>query len=343
MKKYIIILVIFSIVAVGATYFLIDYTNKKNVTNVDSGNNITNNNITNNNAKPVVPDNLGIKSVAEKYNENPIKFVSNSPVDNIDNFNFSIDGLKDKQVQTKINNNIKNEIAYVENNSSVEEISVEVIGNFANILSLKISSIDIAPLAKGSVIRYLTIDLSTGEKIDFNDLFTNTADVKEMLTSGIYNGIMSKNKISNYDEYIGSFRMIYEIGITLADRKGNGNYGESNELEKIFSEDYYKINPKVDDIEEETIYILRNIENAKELNFCISPKFITVFINNTFIPINMIVYRENIAIYNRFKANNNIYDGTVENAKDMYVFSDMNAANKDYYIFNNDLIVKRTQ
>jgi len=56
----------------------------------------------------------------------------------------------------------------------------------------------------------------------------------------------------------------------------------------------------------------------------------------------MIANKESIAIYNKFKANDNIYDGTVNNNKNLYVFSSISDNIRDkYYTVNNNLIIKR--
>ena len=360
--KLVIFLVFFTIVCISCTvvaiYIQIQTEPQEVTEQVNDQVNELNTNTTQeiDTKKPnvVVPDNLGIKSITEKYDENPIKFICNDPnfkelwyasnyysdrsgEKEIKDFSFSITGLKNEEVQSKINNTIKNEIEYVKSNAKSKRIMIEIIGNFANILSLKISSIHIAPFNEGTVIQYLTLNLSTGESLQLSDLFTNTAPIKGILTSGIYNGIMGKSVglVHEYYEKTGN-HYIDEYNISV------GIEENQQEIYETWEENYYKRNPKIEDVESETLRILKNIQNSKELNFCVSPKFITIFIDNTFVTINMIANKESIAIYNKFKANDNIYDGTVNNNKNLYVFSSISDNIRDkYYTVNNNLIIKR--
>lgn len=175
MKKAVITIIIFSILAISLTFILIDVKKSKIRTdhsyseyNIEKGNNEnTNNNISENEESQIV---FGEST----YFENPIKIEYIKDNVSYDEYQYNLDyieisGLKDKTLQNKINEIL------------MQNSNLEVQGNFSNVLSIS----DFL----GKEIHNLSI--ATGEELKpkdyFSDLTLAQNYVKPYITKSIYN------------------------------------------------------------------------------------------------------------------------------------------------------------
>lgn len=199
----IICLIIFTLIAVAITYFAIEYTNKQNeqkLKNEEVKQNII--------EEPKKETSLNEKELAVKitdtYDKNPIeinqywyvdgKIEEAEVLDNDYNFDYTqyeksgkfvqISGLRDKEVQDKINNEIKAEVIKLINQG--KHPYCQVNANFANVLSISINNFDNHESIS------LNYRLDTGENIQFYELFTDKSYIKTILTQSLYEEIASR-------------------------------------------------------------------------------------------------------------------------------------------------------
>lgn len=295
--KIIIFLVIFAVICVGITIGAILITNQN--TKIPSPSNQT----------PISNDGLGIKSLTEQYDENNLKIIdvsdkkgtrpteydwdTNTGKINIDY--IKIDGLKNKDIENKINKEIMVLVYSLYNDSELNDREIDYIqinatceANFGNTISLSINKYIFYVDEDAEILETnysLNYDLTTGNKIKFTDLFTN-GSLKNVLIQSIYDEVVSNHTSFSEDEE-------WVIDMSKAD---------------------------LSTVEEET-YILLNklINNLDNINFYYTPSYI--FIDDYNLSIVMSNIHSNIAIYNRFKTIENIFDGTYEGNKNMFVFS----------------------
>ena len=96
---------------------------------------------------------------------------------------FSISGLKNKDIQSVINKNIKENIDKIDDKLY---LSIYVTANFNNILSISIRTHDdVIKDYKYSYI-YMNYDLTTGKNINLNDLFVKDTEVNSLLSQAFY-------------------------------------------------------------------------------------------------------------------------------------------------------------
>lgn len=96
---------------------------------------------------------------------------------------FSISGLKNKDVQSAINKNIKENIDKIDDKLY---LSIDVTANFNNILSISIRTHDDAIKDYDYSYVYLNYDLTTGKNIELKDLFVKDNEIKSLLSQAFY-------------------------------------------------------------------------------------------------------------------------------------------------------------
>ncbi|MGN1298518.1 MAG: hypothetical protein ACI4UE_00825 [Candidatus Scatovivens sp.] len=132
----------------------------------------------------------------------------------------------------------------------------------------------------------LNYNLTTGEYLEFEDLFTNTASIKNIVSQSSYTSLASKYLD---EEYI-----------------------NTNTLETDM--DTVK-NPN---LEEETFRIVNNYISGKKFEFYFSSNYIYLIDDENVIEIKMADFYEDIAIYNRFLSKTEIFEN--KSTKELYVF-----------------------
>ena len=238
-----------------------------------------------------------------KYNQNDLIInEENYSEDKIEILYHQIDGLKNKTIQNSINEKIK-DTAFniykdkVDDLEQVENISVVVTvrGNFANTLSMYISY-----YAKKignddeyyKDIKTLNFDLTTGEEITIDKLFTSDAPVEDIFRKTMYYWIVSER----------------------SEQTLQGN---------CIVEDY-------GDIEDECAEYVMKYKKGQITQFNFSPTHIYLCNpDGTFMLIRIEDYYEYIAIYNRYLTDESIFENDNIGLKQLYNFVDRE--NRKFY------------
>ena len=108
------------------------------------------------------------------YSTNPLIFTQQD--DDKYKYIYTISGLKDKTVEEKINNRLRDIAA-----SYSGETYMTVTANYFNLLSLRLNV--------GGRYEYLTFDLNTGDELTFDDLFSKNANLAALLFNSFYDAI----------------------------------------------------------------------------------------------------------------------------------------------------------
>ncbi|MBO5476813.1 MAG: hypothetical protein J6A15_03545 [Clostridia bacterium] len=199
---------------------------KPNTTNSSNKNNNSSTNNSNKNNNTTTNSSYSIANVNENYNAYPIEIESVVHVKGGNFYNNNdkikgdkayveykqISGLKDTQKQEKINDMLKNlsidlyDKNYLSDKDTLfVDITTKISVNF-NTLSYVVyrQGQDIDGNEVGEEVKTLNIRLDTLEEIDFEDLFTDNANIKEIYTKYIKgevdNFYFTPEKIYVYDE-----------------------------------------------------------------------------------------------------------------------------------------------
>lgn len=309
-RNMIIFLILFTIICVGITIFLILKSN--NAKSIQDITNIVSETINKDSENVISDDELGLQSLKETYKKNDLKIRNVKFTDGKKNSEgayqlegnyIEIDGLKDKEIQQKINENIKNKITtwYTQEDlkGTVQiDIDTNCTANFANVLSIEAYKNS----SNNTNVDYIgiNIDLSTGNEIKFKELFTQNAGIKNILSKSVYDSLIIDATAGGDADNISDEPVFSKNG--EEDAFYSESQSDKKEREKKYSE-----------IEDKVFRILSYYNSGNELEFSFSPRCIYVYKDNTRIKINMKKYFNQIAIYNKFKNNSDIYDGQYEN------------------------------
>lgn len=295
-KAVVIFLIIFLGLSVLVTAGFIYYKNE--IEYIGTNNNVNKN-------TEIVKENYGLVSLNETYDVNDIRDSTiieeygsnyNEGMGSKITITYSqISGLKDLNIQTKINEKIKRETeALYEysflNDENIEDVIIQchVMANFSNVISVHLSRG--ISYTNGQEYNYvdkgLNYNLATGEEIPFEKMFTADANIKAILSQVAYEAV-------SY-EYITNFEELY-VDLDTVDY--------SNIEDKVFK-------------------ILRNYTNSgiQEFYFDNSNIYIVDEDIYSFLTIKMEDFYNQIAIYNRYKAYNNLYSGEYLKLKNVPCF-----------------------
>lgn len=307
-KILIIFLIIFTILAISITIVAIDITNHQKI---QENNLLEEEKIQEKPNGDVAEDEANlVVALTDTYDTNAIEIKdywyldgiikSDEEVKQDTSFNennykkcatfIQIQGLKNKEVEKNINQEIKSKV--IENMEINKNVYVIVWGNFANVLSMTIES----NIGEEYDTMALNYRLDTGEKIKFEDLFTNKAYIKNVLTQSIYEAMSWK--------YIGS--------------SADSPLIDADEV------DYMKI-------ENATFEIMQSYLEKPDIKFYFSPDEIQTYINDKLISINMADFYEYIAIYKRYANQENLYEDDSKGQKGLYVFSSRTTTEYNLY------------
>ena len=204
-----------------------------------------------------------------------------------------ISGLKNKQIQNKINTEIENVLDELINKNEINDkqiesifISANVDGNFSDVISVSIyKTIYFSEEKYEFTENGVSFRLDTGEKIKFSDLFTEDASIKNIISQ------------SAYDNFS------FEYGI----------YNNTDTLEGNMDDiDYSKM-------ENDVYKIVYNYNKNPEIDFYFSYNSIIAIINNKMITIEMSKFYEYIDIYNLVFTKESLYENG-DKEKINYVF-----------------------
>lgn len=319
-RNMIIFLIVFSIVCIGITMFFIFKNNNHKINNIMENvkNNATNKSEQNNDIVS------GVVSLNDTYVENALK-ISKVKFD-LDGNNtekgiyIQFDGLKNVELQQNINENIKNKLIEWCNSNNEKKVTyfdVNCTANFANVISIK--GVKYFSSNTKPDFFVMNIDLTTGNEIKFNEMFTKNAGIKGIISESAYDTF-------TVDATGGEMSTINNEPVFSDEEQSDGFYYETEKEKRERNEKYSQIEDKV-------FKLVNGYNNDNNLKFNFSPRCVYIYNDDDIITINMKNYYNQIAIYNRFK-NNDIYDGKYENQdiienKNIPVFVSTNTTNVD--------------
>lgn len=219
----------------------------------------------------------GIKVKYTQFNQNKI------PGTQLHKFNASyaqISGLKDKNVQDKINQDLKSSALNFYQKSQMQDETIEsvtidqsVMGNFADILSISMTYHVLYKDSNDDILEFHTLNysLKDGEYFEFEDCFLETASIKKILTQAYYKSM-----------------------VAVVAEQTVGEYREFMDLSEI---DHSAI-------ERKTLEFMNEYNKNGIKSFSVSTNTIYIYSEDGYININMADFYESIAIYQRFLSKN---------------------------------------
>ncbi len=303
-KILLVIVIIYFVLALIFTLFSIYFYNQNNISFIKYVTNFVKNNKiekTPLNEKYAF-NNIEITEWKSKLRENDIVDGYSSEMTYVE-----ISGLKDKNVQNKINNKIKEKVRsfvsqeeILDNNIVNVNINSYVYGNFSNILSISISKY-ITKFKENPVDEYddyeyedeiesLNFRLDTGDEIEFKDVFTKDASIKRILSQCAY-----RDLAFDYGMY-----HVWD------------NMDEDTSVPSMDNVDYSHV--------ERLVYNLVNeFNNGKSFPFFIQPNEVYFIYDKNYITINLADYSDYIGVYEIVPNDSDLYEkGNLE--KKDYVF-----------------------
>ncbi len=231
-------------------------------------------------------NNLDIVLYKEKYQDIDINY-------------YQIDGLLDNGIEVSINYSLKHDVEEtvdkILNDSKITKDSIIVTpflnSNFANTLSIYYNVLASNYSKELETYEYFVeefvvenFDLTTGNKIKMNDIFTEGTEAKEIFDSNFYNEI-----IPNYTTQ------------------------EMNE------DDWYVRVTDYKDIEEEIFYLINSFNNKRNINFVFDEKGITLL--DYWANLYYEDFLDNVNIYNKYKTDKSIFDGNYNRLNEIPVLA----------------------
>ena len=304
-NKGVIFLIIFILICVTMTVIAIYLTNEGIITLAKVDNKVDE-------PKQIIKsDDLGIKTLEDRYNYNPLTLTTEeyhlgSKSENdfyypIEVHYVQISGLKNISIQDKINKEIKETaLAQIDdneldkNNFKYVMVTAKCVGNFSNVLSIRIDK-DYMDESLGKELENsfigLNYNLKTGEKIDFTEMFTNDAGTKNIIAQSAY-----KTFAGEYLDYL-----YYQLQFPEESQYWDGD------MNKI---DY-------SEIEDRVFKVLQTYDRNNKYPFCFDERYIYTYIDSEEIAIEMRNFYSQIAIYNRYANATGLFE---EEQNDFLVF-----------------------
>ena len=288
-KAKIIFVLIFCIICILITLGLILYKNIE----IDNDDFSSDNTVLDENINKKDVEGIDLKGT---YNQNDLKIEEKRIArDKIEIFYYQIDGLKDITIQSKINNELEHLALNcykekIKNLNEVINVNVNMVntGNFANTISFEttyVAKIDDNEEGFYQGFKGINFDLTTGEEIPIEKLFTSDAPIEEILRKSSYYSLIQNNLEDNL-----SGDMI------VAD------YG---------------------DIEDDIALFINKYKKGQIDQFNFSPKYIYIYYNDdSTITINMGRYAKYIAVYNRYLTDKTIFETSDIGLKNIYTLSE---------------------
>ena len=298
-KGKLIFVIIFSIICITITALLIMYSK------IDIDDQVEQETILNTQSIQTSNDEQGL-DLKGKYNQNDLKIVGKqASQEKIEFSYFQIEGLKDKNIQEKINKEIEN----VTFNSYKEKINIQNVNNlsvstsctanYSNILSLNVycwgrssstGEAEIIDIEKG-----INFDLKTGNQIKFREIFTNNAPMYDILRKCAYNSILRDR-----------------AELTLSQEMVINNYGN---------------------IEEDIALVMELYKRDKINQFYFTTSDIIIIMEDISIDIPMIDWSNYIAIYNKYLSTESLFENDDIGYNNLYTLT---TRQKDsYYYYTN--------
>ena len=207
-----------------------------------------------------------------------------------------ISGIKDKEIEEKINNDIEKEFLnridefYTENELYDRYSYMNMNANFSNVISFSGYVSGTNKQAKHVSQNFgFNYNLIDGEEIKFKDLFVKNADIQTMIRSALYK-IVEKNQDAFYDEELGKWMQT----------RWEYNY-ETETCEEI-TEDYVPYFT-----ENEIGKIVQKFVSDTEVEFSFSPSELYIY-EPQYCEIKFEDFADMITIYDKYLNKENLYE-----------------------------------
>ncbi len=294
-KSKVVAVIIFSVICIAVTALLILY---KNIDINDENQDIEQ-------QEEIETIDDGISGIKEKgtYNQNDLKIEQKRITqDKVEITYDQISGLVNKEIEEKINKDLEHEArtCYKKQITNLDEVvnvtvGIQCVSSFENTLSsvgMYYGKIDDDSEESYQEYFGLNYDLTTGNKIEFKDLFTTNAPMEDILRHSAY------------------YSFVQEL---------------SEEGLDAFVVNDYK------DIEDDILSIINDYKKGRITSFSFTPKVISIYYNGSqYIDINMEDYPEYIAIYNRYKTADSIFETDNIGLKNLYNLTERYASGANY-------------
>ncbi len=231
---------------------------------------------------------------------------SNSDVGNVYIEYVEIHGLKNKDVENKINKEIKETVysLYDGNSEHRYNIYTRVAANFSNILSIDIYKYEIVQNGSSyEQVNYknigLNYDLNTGDKINLEDLFISSTPIASLIAKGAYEAMAWDTEI---------------------------NFDNLESLQKNTNMD----NRDTTEYDEKILKIINKYNELKgNVNFCISSSRFCITIYDLYnsstrrstINIYFKDCKEYITVFKKYAKGNNLYENSNIGMKNIFVLT----------------------
>ena len=209
-----------------------------------------------------------------------------------------ISGLRNKEIQDKINNEIEEYVlslkTKLDEHSECDQIYItaSVVANFSDVLSVNIyySLLDNEDRSGDNNVYVntgLNYRLDTGEKLKFEDLFRKDASIKQVLSSALYKAF--------------AWQHAYSEDVDMTNNFNKTDYGY---------------------IENQTFKALAEYNKNPDIDFYFYPNMIYGIIRDFQFPIDMSKFSNSIAIYTKYVSDDKLYESS-SLKKEFYAFTDM--------------------
>lgn len=311
-NKIIISLIVFAIISITITAILIIQKNNTSAPNheITSGDvNIA-----------VKHDKIIGTKINQKYNQNDLEIIETQmQEDGLEYVSIRISGLKNKEIENKINEDIAREEASLKENVLSNEmgeydsryLSEYVNANFSNVLSLALYGSKYGSNSRNQLneSRYLNYDLTTGNRLKLEDLFVPGADIDLYAQNSIYKELL-------HDTFS-------EKGVFF-----DPKYWESGECTYV-----------VDEIDELKFIKEFNKYKTAPKDFCFSYNQISIVYGedyDNYVYIRFKDCMDDLAIFDKFVTEEGIFERDDIGVKNLYVCSNATTG-KGYYTFIDDV------
>lgn len=311
-NKIIISLIVFAIISITITAILIIQRNNTSAPNQE----ITSGDVN----IAVKHDKIIGTKINQKYNQNDLEIIETQmQEDGLEYVSIRISGLKNKEIENKINEDIAREEASLKENVLSNEmgeydsryLNEYVNANFSNVLSLALYGSKYGSNSRNQLneSRYLNYDLTTGNRLKLEDLFVPGADIDLYAQNSIYKELL-------HDTFS-------EKGVFF-----DPQYWESGECTYV-----------VDEIDELKFIKEFNKYKTAPKEFCFSYNQISIVYGEDYDNYAYIRFKDcmdDLAIFDKFVTEESIFERDDIGVKNLYVCSNATTG-KGYYAFIDDV------
>lgn len=311
-NKIIISLIVFAIISITITAILIIQKNNTSAPNQE----ITSGDVN----IAVKHDKIIGTKINQKYNQNDLEIIETQmQEDGLEYVSIRISGLKNKEIENKINEDIAREEASLKENVLSNEmgeydsryLNEYVNANFSNVLSLALYGSKYGSNSRNQLneSRYLNYDLTTGNRLKLEDLFVPGADIDLYAQNSIYKELL-------HDTFS-------EKGVFF-----DPQYWESGECTYV-----------VDEIDELKFIKEFNKYKTAPKDFYFSYNQISIIYGedyDNYVYIRFKDCMDDLAIFDKFVTEEGIFERDDIGVKNLYVCSNATTG-KGYYTFIDDV------